>query len=295
MCFLAAANNVIPYEANMICYFGFAVVTFDAECFDQSAAKRLITLQARGEGYRRSPRSVAHTRSCKSCTCCSCVCAHDSRPRLLTTGFVARNIRSCLIFAGVSLTHSVILIFSSGGTELAATSRKEFLSSAAAAAAAAASLAFVPTEPAFAAKYGGFGAGSPEVLDPSAAEVDRDILGSEAVQRAIREVQGFQAAVKNMQDALSKDPQANLRPTILKELDFSKLRTSLNAINPALEEDTQRGTDRLIRVILQDITELESANSVKDGVARSERRLGIMQGKLAKLDQAFSDYLAFSK
>lgn len=98
-----------------------------------------------------------------------------------------------------------------------------------------------------------------------------------------------------MQKALEQNPQVNIRPVIIKELDLSKLRTTLNAINPALDEDSQRGTDRLIRAILQDVTELEIANTQKEGIPRSQRRLDTMKGKLAKLDKAFSDYLAFGK
>jgi len=149
--------------------------------------------------------------------------------------------------------------------------------------------------PALAAKYGGFGAGSPEVLDPKDADVDRDILASGAVQDALKKIQGYQSTVRQMQNALESDPQTNVRPFIIKELDFGKLRESLNTLNTAFEEDTQRGTDRLIRNIMQDITELETANKQKEGVPRSERRLSIMQGKLQKLDQAFEDYLAFAK
>jgi len=171
--------------------------------------------------------------------------------------------------------------------------RQEFFSQAAVLAVGAGLL--TQPEPAQAAKYGGFGAGSPEVLDPSDAEVDRDVLGSGSVQSALSQVKEYQNAVRSMQAKLQADPQANVRPTIVKELDFSKLRTTLNAINPALDEDTQRGTDRLIRVIMQDITELETANAQKEGVPRSERRLDIMKGKLSKLDKAFSDYLAFAK
>ena len=98
-----------------------------------------------------------------------------------------------------------------------------------------------------------------------------------------------------MQEALSKDSQTNVRSVIVKELDFASLRSSLNTVDTAFEEDTQRGTDRLIRAIMQDITELEIANQQKDGIPRSPRRVEIMQGKLAKLDQAFSDFLAFAK
>lgn len=68
----------------------------------------------------------------------------------------------------------------------------------------------------------------------------------------------------------------------------------MNTLNSAFDEDTQRGTDRLVRLIMQDITELETANKQKEGVKRSEKRLGIMFGKLDKLEKAFGDYLAFA-
>lgn len=150
-------------------------------------------------------------------------------------------------------------------------------------------------QPANAAKYGGFGAGSPGLLDPSQAEVDTEVLGSGRVQDALKKVKGYKSAVNTMQTALEGNPQFNVKPVIAKELDFAGLRETLNTVNSAFEEDTQRGTDRLIRVIMQDITELESANNQKDGIERSPRRLENMKGKLAKLDQAFSDYLAFAK
>jgi hypothetical protein len=149
--------------------------------------------------------------------------------------------------------------------------------------------------PAAAAKYGGFGAGSPEVLDPADAEVNPDAMRSDAVQGAIRQVRSYQATVRSMKDALVNDPQVNVRGTIAKELDFAKLRDTLYTVGSAFEEDTQRGTDRLIRAIMQDITELEIANQQKEGVPRSARRVDAMSGKLAKLDQAFTDLLAFAK
>ena len=115
------------------------------------------------------------------------------------------------------------------------------------------------------------------------------------VQTALKAVKSYQAAVKSMLEALEKNPQTDIGGYVRKEFDFVKVRTELNAINIAFDEDTQRGTDRLIRNILQDITEVETANKQKDGVERSERRLDILKGKLVKLDQAFSDFLAFAK
>lgn len=146
-----------------------------------------------------------------------------------------------------------------------------------------------------AAKYGGFGSDSPGVLDPKDALIDDEILASGGVQDALKRVKAYKQLVNEMQAALEKDSQANLGPVIRKNLDFVQVRETFNTLNSAFDEETQRGTDRLIRLLLQDITELETANRQKEGVARSERRLDIMKGKLAKLDASFSDFLAFAK
>mmetsp|Transcript_837 Transcript_837/g.1003 ORF Transcript_837/g.1003 Transcript_837/m.1003 type:complete len:209 (-) Transcript_837:2181-2807(-) len=145
-----------------------------------------------------------------------------------------------------------------------------------------------------AAKYGGFGAGSPNVLDPKDAIIDEDLLKSDAVQNARNGIKGYLSGVRQMQEALKKNSQTDVGPFLRKEYDFVKLREALNTVNSAFDEDTQKGTDRLIRNILQDITELETANRQKEGVARSDRRLDIMLSKLDKLACAFEDYLAFS-
>lgn len=177
----------------------------------------------------------------------------------------------------------------------AESSRSDFLKGVAAAAASVPFFQLAAPQPASAAKYGGFGAGSPEVLSPKEAIVDSDVLKSGAVQDALGKVKSYSTVVKELSAALEKDPQADLGPAIRKNLDFVQLRTALNTLNSAFDEDTQRGTDRLIRLVMQDITELETSNRQKDGVTRSDRRLGIMKGKLEKLDASFNEFLAFAK
>lgn len=169
--------------------------------------------------------------------------------------------------------------------------RLQFLQTATAATAFAA-LTGAAT-PANAAKYGSFGAGSPEVLDPKSAVIDKDILESAAVQSSISALRVYLDAVKSMQSDLKANNQADVGPTLRSKFDFVKLRADLNTANTAFDEDTQRGTDRIGRLILQDITELETANKQKEGIPRSEKRLAIMTKKLEKLSKAFSDYLAF--
>jgi hypothetical protein len=133
------------------------------------------------------------------------------------------------------------------------------------------------------------------VLDPKDAIIDDEVLKSGSVQQALRDVKDYASLVSQMKDALQKDSQVNLGPVLRKQFDFSKLRASLNTLNSAFDEETQRGTDRLIRGILQDLTELEVANTQKDGIPRSDIRVAKMNAKLDKLLGAFGDYLKFAQ
>ena len=138
------------------------------------------------------------------------------------------------------------------------------------------------------------------MLNPTDAIIDEEILKSTQVQNAWGKIKAYLNGVPlvKMKAALETEPQTDVGPYLRKEFDSVALRTSLNtsqykSINSAFDEDTQRGTDRLIRNIMQDITELETSNRQKPGVPRSDIRLNIMKGKLVKLAKAFGDYLAF--
>jgi len=130
-------------------------------------------------------------------------------------------------------------------------------------------------------------------LNPKDAIIEDEVLASSAVQNAIKDIKAYSNLVGEMKQALAQNSQVNLGPVIRKQFDFGKLRSDLNTLNTAFDEDTQRGTDRLIRGILQNLTELEIAQTQKDGVERSERRLANVNGKLDKLQVSFDDYLAF--
>ena len=209
---------------------------------------------------------------------------------LLCTSDPTANAALLTLFCQIVVYYTGSALFSSSQT-----TRSDFIAQAAVALVSGSAALLSQPQAAQAAKYGSFGAGSPGVIDPSTAEIDAGILSSAKVQDALKKVQGYKKAVTSMQSSLESNPQYNVKPVIAKELDFAALRETLNTVNAAFDEDTQRGTDRLIRVIIQDITELEVANNQKDGIERSSRRLEIMNGKLSKLDQAFGDYLAFSK
>jgi len=74
----------------------------------------------------------------------------------------------------------------------------------------------------------------------------------------------------------------DLIPSIRSTFEFSKLRADLNNVGTAFDEDTQRSIDRISRIILQDIAELETASAFKGG-GRSEIRRGNVEKKLVKV------------
>ena len=145
-----------------------------------------------------------------------------------------------------------------------------------------------------AASYGGFGVSSPNVLDPKDAIIDDEIFNSSAVQNSLKNIKAYSSQVKVLKDKLTADSQVDLGPTIRKEFEFVTLRSDLNTFNSAFDEDTQKGTDRLIRGIIQDLLEVEIANKQKDGIERSERRVNNILNKLAKVQTAFDDLIAFA-
>mmetsp|Transcript_10184 Transcript_10184/g.22590 ORF Transcript_10184/g.22590 Transcript_10184/m.22590 type:complete len:210 (-) Transcript_10184:266-895(-) len=151
-----------------------------------------------------------------------------------------------------------------------------------------------PAQPAMAAKYGGIGRGSTNMASPSDAIIDNDIMSSDAVQKSLKDIKSYYEVVTAIKGEIQKNPQADIAPYLRKNFDFALLRSSLNTFNTAFDEDTQRGTDKIIRIIIQDVDELEVNSRLKEGIPRSEKRLVIITAKLNKLEKAFGDFIAFS-
>lgn len=135
--------------------------------------------------------------------------------------------------------------------------------------------------------------GSPEVIDPKDAVIDSDLLKSSEVQGSIKDVKAYKETVARISKNLKSDKQYDMLPEIRSEFEFSKLRNTLNQVNTVFDEDTQKGTDRLVRVILQDVNELGDSSRMKQGAPRSDKKAVFISKKLAKLEKAFGDLLAY--
>ena len=123
--------------------------------------------------------------------------------------------------------------------------------------------------------------------------MDKEILATPAVQAAVKTTAGYISAIREIRTQLEKDGQVDILPYVSKTLEVGSLRTALNTVNTVLDEDSQRGSDRIIRAAVQDIAELKVAAKIKEGVPRSDIRLGNVCRKLEKLEKTFVDVLAF--
>ncbi len=151
--------------------------------------------------------------------------------------------------------------------------------------AAISALSINAATPAYAANYGGFGKGATAVISPKDAvvlEVTADVKsGADSLSKYI-------ASVKSIRADLAKNPNADLVSSMKSSLQSAPLRDTLNKFNSAFDEDTQKGTDRLIRVALQDVTELQREVLVKEGKARSESKAAIVDKRLSALEDALT-------
>ncbi|CAM9879021.1 unnamed protein product [Ectocarpus sp. 6 AP-2014] len=131
------------------------------------------------------------------------------------------------------------------------------------------------------------------VLDPRSAVKDSDKMASDGVKKDLAALKKYQSATKEISDTLAKDPQANVLPKVQQTFKFAEFRQVLNEVNDVFDEDTQRGTDLIIRNMLQDALELSQASKMKPDVPRSARKVEILNKKLMKLDQAFDKLNAY--
>jgi len=73
-------------------------------------------------------------------------------------------------------------------------------------------------------------------------------------------------------------------------------RVSLQVVTTVFDDTTQGTTDRVIRAILYDLTELETASRLKKGeTERTPKKIANVNKWFGKLDKDFDDLLAYYK
>jgi len=158
---------------------------------------------------------------------------------------------------------------------------------------AAALVAISPFEKSYAANYFGDKEAYPEVVKPKDAIKNMELQKSSEVQGNLGKLNDYLSIVKELKADMVKDSQALINKKVRASLEVSKLRNVLNGVNVVFDEDTQRGTDRLIRDIIQDVFELENVTQLKSGATRSARKITVVNKRLEKLEKALTELLKF--
>ena len=147
--------------------------------------------------------------------------------------------------------------------------------------------------PADAANYFGKGNSYSEVVDPKSAVMNEETYKSDDVKAGVEGLAKLRGTVDSMKSAVSANKNADISSFLKGDFSALKLRTVLNKYNNAFSEDTQRGTDRLIRAVIQDATELERESQVKPGKDRSDTKLGNVQKRLDAAGAALAELADF--
>lgn len=191
----------------------------------------------------------------------------------------------------------------SGKPTTASVTRRQLLSNAAMAVTAALVSTMVPA-PAFADGTGleraftkslfpkkGFNV--PDAVNPSADQVDRQILAKPEAKAALSKLREYSNGIDTLYDTFKNDSQAELAGPIRKLVNISALRNSLNVVNEAINEDTQLVTDKIVRGIIQDIGELQNAVILKSGVPRTTKKIDRTTDWFIKISGDFKRLLSF--
>ena len=165
--------------------------------------------------------------------------------------------------------------------------RRGFIAQTASAVAATAFVGVAPSQAGWVTNLG-FGDAA-----PAATEIDAAVRDSSAVQADLKKVQQYATMAKELNAKFLADPQADIKP-LVNAFNRAELRTALNSVNSIFSEDFQKNSDRIVRNIIQDLSEMDSVVGLKDGVARSRKKIVSVERFCSKLEKDLNEFLSYA-
>mmetsp|Transcript_20246 Transcript_20246/g.26206 ORF Transcript_20246/g.26206 Transcript_20246/m.26206 type:complete len:197 (-) Transcript_20246:593-1183(-) len=132
-----------------------------------------------------------------------------------------------------------------------------------------------------------------EIVTAKDAVLDDEAMGSKEVKTALTNFRKMYSSVKELKQSVASNDQYDVTAVIRKDFDPTFVRDTFNNLNPAFDKDTQKGTDRLQRAIIQDLLEVETAGKLSSGKPRSEKKIALVTDKLNKLEEGFGKLDAY--
>lgn len=128
-------------------------------------------------------------------------------------------------------------------------------------------------------------------LTPGKVSVDQAIVKDPKTQQALKDLQEYRKKVAAIMAEFKGNPQMDVGGAIRKTFNLSVLRDDLNKVNLVFDEETQKSTDRVVRAIIQDIQEVETAAVVKKGYERSPKKVERTKRWIEQLEGDFDKLL----
>lgn len=137
------------------------------------------------------------------------------------------------------------------------------------------------------------GFNAPDTLPANTSVVNKEVLSSKDAQAALKKIRNYAGSINDLYESFKSDPQIELAAPMRKLVSISDLRNALNVVNEAIDEESQVQTDKVVRGIIQDIGELETAAYVKKGTSRTPKKIGTTTDWFVKIAGDFGRLLAF--
>uniref|UniRef100_A0A7S0W8R2 Uncharacterized protein n=1 Tax=Hemiselmis tepida TaxID=464990 RepID=A0A7S0W8R2_9CRYP len=128
--------------------------------------------------------------------------------------------------------------------------------------------------------------------DAGATALDAEALAKPELQASLKDLQATRAKIAALYDTFKADNNIALSES-LQSFSIVQLRNDLNALTTALDEDTQIKTDRIVRVIIQDLVELDQAVKVKKDMGRTPKKVGACVKWFTQTIGDFDKFLAY--
>ncbi|KAA8494091.1 hypothetical protein FVE85_4066 [Porphyridium purpureum] len=132
----------------------------------------------------------------------------------------------------------------------------------------------------------------PKASFPDKLDMDKEALKDPKVQAGLKDLRKYRSALDKVLADFKADPQMDVAAKMRAEFSVSQLRNDLNSVNAVFDEETQKATDRVVRAIIQDIREIETAAVVKKGYERTPKKIEKTTGWITQMQNDFDKLLA---
>lgn len=132
--------------------------------------------------------------------------------------------------------------------------------------------------------------------DAGKVELNKEALGTAEVKANLAAISGSRDKLAALYASFQADNNVQLSEQVKSSFNVVKIRDEFNKLTFAVfDEDTQIKTDRIVRNTIQGLVELEQAVKLKEGVARSPKRVAATDKWFRQCLADLDSFLAYFK